>query len=155
MKRFIEYIQRTINDKITFWKWENLKKQLIQHGPTFLIILIIIELLEHIGLPLLFYYLGESVSDFFYLLIPAPLLMCLHFITAPIVFFIYVAITKKKTSQFYKNIIKLFTSISIAQIIPIVILPILTQYFSPEQFGVYGLYVSVCSGSSTGVNASL
>ena len=145
MKRFIEYIKHTINEKITFWKWENLKKQLIQHGPTFLIILIIIELLEHIGLPLLFYYLGESVSDFFYLLIPAPLLICLHFITAPIVFFIYLTITKKKISQFYKNIIKLLTSISIAQIIPIAILPILTQYFYPEQFGVYGLYVSVCS----------
>ena len=132
--------------KIAFWKWKNLKAKLIEYGPTFLIILIIIEILEHVGLPLLFYYLGGSVHDFFYVLMPAPLLFCLHFITAPLVFLIYVAITKKKkTSKFYQNIIKLFTSISIAQIIPIVILPILTQYFSPEQFGVYGLYVSVCS----------
>ena len=81
MKRFIEYIKHTTNDKISFWKWKNLKNKLIKYGPTFLIILIIVELAEHIGLPLLFYYLGESVSDFFYLLIPAPLLMCLHFIT--------------------------------------------------------------------------
>ena len=145
MKQFIQYIKHTINDKITFWKWKNLKKKLIEYGPTFLIILIIVELLEHVGLPLLFYYLGGNVHDFFYVLIPAPLLICLHFITAPLVFFIYITITKNKTSKFYQNIIKLFASISIAQIIPIVILPILTQYFSPEQFGVYGLYVSVCS----------
>ena len=145
MKQFIQYIKHTINDKIAFWKWKNLKRKLIEHGPTFLIILIIVELLEHIGLPLLFYYLGDSLHDFFYLLIPAPLLICLHFITAPIVFLIYVSITKQKKSKFYQNIVKLFTSISIAQIIPIIILPILTQYFSPEEFGAYGLYVSICS----------
>ena len=39
----------------------------------------------------------------------------------------------------------MLTSISIAQLIPIVIIPILTQYFSPEDFGVYGLYISICS----------
>ena len=150
MKRFIEYIKHTLKHKIAFWKWKNLKAKLIEYGPTFLIILIIVELLEHFGLPLLFYYLGENVHNFFFALMPAPLLICLHFITTPIVFFIYVAITKKKkrkfkTSPFYQNIIKLFTSISIAQVIPIIILPILTQYFSPEQFGVYGLYISICS----------
>ena len=146
MKQFIKYIKHSIKDKIAFWKWKNLKEKLIEYGPTFVIILIIVELFEHIGLPLLFYYLGGNVHDFFYVLIPAPLLFCLHFMTAPLVFFLYVAITKKKKlSKFYQNIIKLFTSISIAQIIPIVILPILTQYFSPEQFGVYGLYVSICS----------
>ena len=52
---------------------------------------------------------------------------------------------KLKISEFYKNILKLLTSISIAQCIPIVITPILTQYFSPEQFGVYGLYISICT----------
>lgn len=145
MKRFIEYIKHTLKHKIKFWTWKNLKNKLIEHGPTFLVILIIVELLEHIGLPFLFYYLGENIHNLFYVLVPAPLLICLHFITAPIVFFIYITITKKKISKFSQNIIKLLTSISIAQAIPIVILPILTQYFSPEQFGTYGLYISICS----------
>ena len=48
-----------------------------------------------------------------------------------------------KISEFSKNIIKLTTGISIAQLIPVLITPILTQYFSPEQFGTYGLYVSI------------
>ncbi len=47
--------------------------------------------------------------------------------------------------EFYKNVLKLLTSISIAQLVPIIITPILTQYFSPEDFGLYGLYISICT----------
>jgi len=47
--------------------------------------------------------------------------------------------------DFKKNVLKLLTGISIAQIIPIIFTPILTQYFSPDEFGIYGLYISVCS----------
>ena len=149
MRKFIQYIKHTISHKIAFWKIKNLKSKLIEYGPTFLIILIITELFEHFGLPILFYYLGNNVHDFFYLLVPTPLIVCLHFITAPVIFFIYIKFIKKKKplkiSEFYKNILKLITSISIAQFIPIIITPILTQYFSPEDFGLYGLYVSICS----------
>ena len=151
MERLIQYIKHTFGHKLSFWKLDNLKSKLVEYGPTFLIILIIVELVEHVGLPMLFYYLGNSVSDFFYVLIPAPLVFCLHFITAPLTFFIYIKFFKKKKkrktplSNFYKNIFKLFASISIAQCIPIIITPILTQYFNPEDFGLYGLYISICS----------
>ena len=47
--------------------------------------------------------------------------------------------------EFYKNVLKLLTSISIAQLVPILITPILTQYFSPKDFGLYGLYISICT----------
>ena len=57
-----------------------------------------------------------------------------------------------KIPEFLKNIIKLATSISIAQIIPVIIIPILTQYFSPSQFGIYGLYISICT--TAGIIAS-
>jgi len=100
VKQFIEYIKHTIKHKSAFWSVKNLKSKLLEYGPTFLIILIIVELLEHIGLPILFYFLGNNVHDFFYVLIPAPLIICLHFITAPIVFFIYIAIKKKKIKIF-------------------------------------------------------
>ena len=96
MRQFIEYIKHTIKHKAAFWSVKNLKSKLLEYGPTFLIILITVELLEHLGLPILFYFLGNNVHDFFYVLIPAPLLICLHFITAPIVFIIYIAIKKKK-----------------------------------------------------------
>ncbi len=127
---------------------DNLKKKLVEHGPTFLIIVILVELIEHFGLPVLFYYLGNNVHDFFYALIPTPLFICLHFITAPLIFFIYIKLKKKrntiKISEFYRNTLKLLTSISIAQLIPLLITPLLTQYFSPQDFGIYGLYVGLC-----------
>ena len=149
MSQFIQYIKHTLKHKVSFWKLKTLKSKLIEYGPTFLVILIIVELLEHFGLPILFYYLGNNVHDFFYVLMPAPLMVCLHFITAPLVFFIYVSIKKNrpklKISEFYRNTLKLLTSISIAQLIPIVITPILTQYFTPQDFGVYGLYISICA----------
>ena len=46
MKQFIEYIKHTIKHKAGFWSFKNLKTKLLEYGPTFLIILIIIELLE-------------------------------------------------------------------------------------------------------------
>ena len=49
------------------------------------------------------------------------------------------------TVDFQKNVLKLLTSISIAQLIPIIITPLLTQYFTPEQFGLYGFYISICT----------
>jgi len=54
-------------------------------------------------------------------------------------------IKKMNYSEFTRNIMKLLTTISIAQLIPLIITPILTQYFSAEEFGLYGLYISVCS----------
>lgn len=151
MRRFIQYINNTVRHKAAFWKLKNLKDKLVEYGPTFLIILIIVELIEHIGLPILFYYLGNNINEFFYVLIPAPLVICLHFITAPIIFFIYITFFKKpkkkkvRLTNFYQHVLKLFASISIAQFIPIIATPILTQFFSPQDFGLYGLYISICS----------
>ena len=96
MKKFIQYITHNISHKIDFWKWSNLKKKLIEYGPTFLVILIVVEIIEHCFLPLIFLYLGSNIHDIFYLLIPAPLLICFHFLTAPIIFLIYMKISNRK-----------------------------------------------------------
>ncbi len=46
-------------------------------------------------------------------------------------------------SEFAKNVLTLMTGTGIAQAIPILISPILTRLFSPEEFGVLALYMSV------------
>ncbi len=46
-------------------------------------------------------------------------------------------------SEFAKNVLTLMTGTAIAQIIPIVISPVLTRIFSPEEFGVFAVYTSV------------
>lgn len=46
-------------------------------------------------------------------------------------------------SEFNKNVTTLFTGTVIAQAIPIAISPILSRLYSPDEFGVWALYVSL------------
>ena len=51
----------------------------------------------------------------------------------------------KPKSEFARNILTLMTGTAIAQAIPIAISPILTRLYSPEDFGVFALYMGVVS----------
>jgi len=51
----------------------------------------------------------------------------------------------KPKSEFSRNVLTLMTGTSIAQAIPIAISPILTRIYTPEDFGVFALYMSVAS----------
>ena len=48
-------------------------------------------------------------------------------------------------SEFNRNVLALMTGTTIAQAIPVAIAPILTRIYSPEDFGVYALFLSVIS----------
>ena len=148
MKRLYKYIKHNLTHKVSFWKIKNLKKKLLEYGLPLLIIFIVWEIIEDSLSILLFSYLGSKIDPWFYALIPSSFFICLHWLAVPIIFGFYLKVTRKrekkiKISDFSKNVMKLITGISIAQLIPIIITPILTQYFSPEEFGTYGLYVSL------------
>lgn len=49
----------------------------------------------------------------------------------------------KPKSEFARNVITLMTGTTIAQAIPVAISPILTRIYTPEDFGVFSLYMSV------------
>jgi len=49
----------------------------------------------------------------------------------------------KPKSEFSRNVLTLMTGTTIAQAIPIAISPILTRIYTPEDFGVFALYMSV------------
>lgn len=46
-------------------------------------------------------------------------------------------------SEFVKNILTLLTGTTIAQIVPIVVMPILTRLYSPIEFGELGIFISI------------
>lgn len=48
-------------------------------------------------------------------------------------------------SEFSKNVLTLMTGTTIAQAIPIAISPILTRLYTPEDFGVFALFLSISS----------
>jgi len=51
----------------------------------------------------------------------------------------------KPRSEFARNVLTLMTGTTIAQAIPIAISPILTRIYTPEDFGVFALYMSLAS----------
>ncbi len=51
----------------------------------------------------------------------------------------------KLKSEFSRNVLTLMTGTTIAQAIPIAISPILTRIYTPEDFGVFALYMSIAS----------
>jgi len=51
----------------------------------------------------------------------------------------------KPKSEFSRNVLTLMTGTTIAQAIPIAISPILTRIYTPEDFGVFALYMSIAS----------
>jgi len=51
----------------------------------------------------------------------------------------------KPKSEFSRNVLTLMTGTTIAQAIPIAISPILTRIYTPEDFGVFALYMSMAS----------
>lgn len=48
-------------------------------------------------------------------------------------------------STYAKNVLTLMTGTGLAQVIPIAISPILTRIYSPEEFGVFALYMAITS----------
>lgn len=51
----------------------------------------------------------------------------------------------KPKSEFSRNVLTLMTGTTIAQAMPIAISPILTRIYTPEDFGVFALYMSIAS----------
>lgn len=52
-------------------------------------------------------------------------------------------IHQKFQSEFSRNVLTLVTGTTVAQAIPVLISPILTRLYSPEDFGIYAIYFSV------------
>jgi O-antigen/teichoic acid export membrane protein len=57
-------------------------------------------------------------------------------------------------SEFFKNVLTLMTGTVVAQLIPVIISPILTRLYTPDDFAIWALYMSIVmviiSGLSTG-----
>ncbi|MBU1667493.1 oligosaccharide flippase family protein [bacterium] len=51
----------------------------------------------------------------------------------------------KPKSEFSRNVLTLMTGTTIAQAIPIAISPILTRIYTPEDFGLFALYISIAA----------
>lgn len=58
----------------------------------------------------------------------------------------------KPKSQFTRNVLTLMTGTTLAQAIPIAVSPILTRIYSPEDFGIFALFIAITGIFSSFVN---
>lgn len=56
-------------------------------------------------------------------------------------------------SEFVRNVVTLMTGTTIAQAIPIAAMPLLTRLYTPEDFGILALYMSIAAMISVVINA--
>ena len=48
-----------------------------------------------------------------------------------------------KLGSFYKNVLKLISGTTLAQLIPVLVSPILTRIYSPQDFGLFALFITI------------
>jgi len=81
--------------KLGHFKWSYVKKLLREHGMAFLVIFIIWEIIEDIMFPLLFIWLGNNVNPWFLTGAPLSWLLCVHPIAVPIMWGIWIKISRR------------------------------------------------------------
>ena len=47
------------------------------------------------------------------------------------------------TSKYFRNLFTLTTGVGLSQLVPLFLLPILTRFFSPEDFGLFALFLAI------------
>jgi hypothetical protein len=78
------WLKSRISHKIEHLSWKNTKLLLHRHGPAFVTIIVVWEIIEDVLFPLLFGLLGKYIHPIFYGGIPMSWLLCLHWLAVPL-----------------------------------------------------------------------
>ena len=95
-KKIYHWIKHKIKHKIEHWSWEHIKGIFKKHGLALVIIFITWEILEDILFPVLFIWLGNNVSPWFYGGAPISWLLCLHPIMVPLIWGLWIKLSGQK-----------------------------------------------------------
>ena len=98
MKLF-NWIKHRILHKFEHFSAKKIKKFLKENGLAFVIIFIAWEIIEDVGFPLFFIFLGNYVHPAFYAGAPAAWLLCLHWLAVPVMWGAWLRIKKRKNEN--------------------------------------------------------
>jgi len=76
------------------------KETIKDHGIALLIIIVMWEIVEDIGFPILFIWLGKNIHPAFLAGAPASWLLCLHWLVVPFFWGIWIKFSKGNKKQF-------------------------------------------------------
>ena len=82
--KIANWIKDRLAHKLDHFRWSNIKKTCREHGLALVVIIIAWEIMEDVGFPLLFIFLGNHVHPSFYAGAPAAWILCLHWIAVPV-----------------------------------------------------------------------
>ena len=97
--KMLRTLWHRLRHKLHHFRWSHFKKLLKEHGLAFLVIFIIWEIIEDIMFPLLFIWLGNNVNPWFLTGAPISWLLCVHPIAVPIMWAIWVKISRRKNES--------------------------------------------------------
>jgi len=87
------WLLRRLKHKLEHYSLQNIKKQLLQYGLSFVIIFVAWEIIEDVLFPLLFIWLGNNVNPWFLTGAPISWILCLHPIAVPVIFTLYIKLS--------------------------------------------------------------
>ena len=97
--KILKSLWHRLAHKLHHFRWSHFKKLLKEHGVAFLVIFIIWEIIEDIMFPLLFIWLGNNVNPWFLTGAPISWLLCVHPVAVPIMWAIWVKISRRKNES--------------------------------------------------------
>ena len=97
--KLLKRLWHRVTHKIHHFKWSHFKNILKEHGLAFLVIFIIWEIVEDVLFPLLFIWLGNNVNPWFLTGAPVSWLLCLHPVAVPVMWAIWVKISRRKNES--------------------------------------------------------
>ena len=95
----MRWLLNKIKDKFKLLSWTNVKAMFKEHGLALVIIIVGWEIIEDIIFPLIFAFLGKYVDPMWYAGIPASLLICLHWLMVPLLWGLWVKISKSEPKE--------------------------------------------------------
>jgi len=95
MLKLFRWVKERLAHKIDHLRWSSIKSILREHGLALVVIIVGWEIIEDVGFPLIFIWLGTHVHPAFLAGAPAAWLLCLHWLVVPITWAWWVKIKTK------------------------------------------------------------
>ena len=99
VKSTFKKIKHRLYHKIEQFKPSELKKSLVKGGIPLLVIVVGWDVIEDVLFPILFGAMGWAVHPVFYTFIPVSWLLCLHWLTVPILWGLWLKISNKEDER--------------------------------------------------------
>lgn len=96
-----KWIKHRIKHKLQHISFNELKKTFKENGLSLVVIILLWEVIEDIGFPALFIWLGKEVHPIFLAGVPAAWIICLHWLAVPLMWSAWMRI--KKTFRLYNE----------------------------------------------------